>query len=429
MTAQTPRYRRILLKLSGEALAGGGADALDAAVLRLVAQEVKGVAAEGVQVASVVGGGNPVRGGGPRRRLGPPRGPRRPPRPHRGGDAAGGRALHPPPGHPPPGERAGGHLRRRHRQPVLHHGHGGGVARHRGGGGRPAHGQAWRLRCLRQGPAPPPRRGDVPSPRLHGTAQPQPEGDGRDRRRLVQGQQPGYRRLRYHPTGQPEARRAGGADRHARGRAPMSGRGGGGRKAPGQKPGHGGAVDAITLDVINDAKSRMQKALEATRHEFASIRTGRANPALLEQIKVDYYGALTPVNQLATITVPEPRLLVVAPWDKKMVKDVERAILKSELGLVPSSDGTVIRIPIPTLTEERRRDLVKVVRKHAEEGRVAVRNIRREAKEMIEELEESGDVSEDAAQRAMEELQKLTDELIAAVDKALEAKEKEILEL
>ncbi|KRT76254.1 MAG: ribosome recycling factor, ribosome recycling factor [Armatimonadetes bacterium CSP1-3] len=209
----------------------------------------------------------------------------------------------------------------------------------------------------------------------------------------------------------------------------MSGRGGGGRKAPGQKPGHGGAVDAITLDVINDAKSRMQKALEATRHEFASIRTGRANPALLEQVKVDYYGALTPVNQLATITVPEPRLLVVAPWDKKMVKDVERAILKSELGLVPSSDGTVIRIPIPTLTEERRRDLVKVVRKHAEEGRVAVRNIRREAKEMIEELEESGDVSEDAAQRAMEELQKLTDELIAAVDKALEAKEKEIMEL
>jgi ribosome recycling factor len=188
-------------------------------------------------------------------------------------------------------------------------------------------------------------------------------------------------------------------------------------------------VDAITLDVINDAKSRMQKALEATRHEFASIRTGRANPALLEQVKVDYYGALTPVNQLATITVPEPRLLVVAPWDKKMVKDVERAILKSELGLVPSSDGTVIRIPIPTLTEERRRDLVKVVRKHAEEGRVAVRNIRREAKEMIEELEESGDVSEDAAQRAMEELQKLTDELIAAVDKALEAKDKEIMEL
>jgi len=182
-------------------------------------------------------------------------------------------------------------------------------------------------------------------------------------------------------------------------------------------------------DVIKDAKTRMQKALEATRREFAAIRTGRANPALLEQVKVDYYGVPTPVNQLATITVPEPRLLVVAPWDKQFVKDVERAILKSELGLVPSSDGTAIRIPIPTLTEERRRDLVKIVRRHAEEGRVAVRNVRREGKEMIEELEEEGEVSEDDSQRALAELQKTTDEFIAAVDKALEAKEKEIMEL
>lgn len=209
----------------------------------------------------------------------------------------------------------------------------------------------------------------------------------------------------------------------------MSGKGTGGRKAPGQRPGHAGPVDALTLDVISDARARMQKALEATRREFAAIRTGRANPALLEQVRVDYYGAPTPVNQLATITVPEPRLLVVAPWDKKVVKDVERAILKSELGLVPSSDGVVIRIPIPTLTEERRRDLSKVVRRHGEEGRVAVRNVRREAKEMIEALEEGGDVSEDAAARAVEELQKLTDEFIATVDKALESKEKEIMEL
>jgi ribosome recycling factor len=149
----------------------------------------------------------------------------------------------------------------------------------------------------------------------------------------------------------------------------------------------------------------------------------------LEQVKVDYYGVSTPINQVATVTVPEPRLLVVAPWDKKMVKDVERAILKSELGLTPSSDGAVIRLPIPPLTEERRRDLAKVVRRQTEEGRVAVRNIRREAKEMIEELEEAGEVSEDGAKRALEELQKLTDEFVAAVDKALEAKEKEIMEL
>jgi len=185
----------------------------------------------------------------------------------------------------------------------------------------------------------------------------------------------------------------------------------------------------MTEDVIKDAKSRMQKAVEATRREFSSVRTGRANPALLEQVKVDYYGVSTPINQVATVTVPEPRLLVVAPWDKQMVKDVERAILKSELGLTPSSDGAVIRLPIPPLTEERRRDLAKVVRRQTEEGRVAVRNIRREAKEMIEELEEAGEVSEDGAKRALEELQKLTDEFIATVDKAMEAKEKEIMEL
>ncbi|MGH2452592.1 MAG: ribosome recycling factor [bacterium] len=185
----------------------------------------------------------------------------------------------------------------------------------------------------------------------------------------------------------------------------------------------------MSAEVITDAKTRMGKALEATRHEFAAVRTGRANPALLEQIRVDYYGVPTPVNQLATVSVPEPRLLVIQPWDKKMVKDVERAILKSELGLMPSSDGVVIRLPIPSLTEERRRDLVKVVRKHAEEGRIAVRNVRREAKEMIEDLERDGEVSEDASLRAVEELQRLTDEFIAGVDRALEGKEKEILEL
>ena len=209
------------------------------------------------------------------------------------------------------------------------------------------------------------------------------------------------------------------------------GKGGGGRKSPDSRGhhGHGGPVEGMSAEVITDAKTRMAKALDATRHEFGAVRTGRANPALMEQIRVEYYGVPTPVNQLATVSVPEPRLLVIQPWDKKMVKEVERAILKSELGLVPSSDGVVIRLPIPTLTEERRRDLVKVVRKHAEEGRVAVRNVRREAKEMIEDLEKEGEVSEDASARAVEELQRLTDEFIAAVDRALEGKEKEVLEL
>jgi ribosome recycling factor len=182
-------------------------------------------------------------------------------------------------------------------------------------------------------------------------------------------------------------------------------------------------------DVIADAKARMQKAIEAVRHEFASLRTGRASPMLLEQIRVDYYGVATPITQVATVTVPEPRLLVIAPWDKKMVKDIERAILKSELGLVPSSDGTHVRVPIPSLTQERRKELAKVAHKHAEEGRVAIRNVRREAKEMIEDLEEEGDVSEDESKRGIDELQKLTDKFIAEVDVLLAAKEKEILEV
>src|SRR2546426_5018031 len=182
-------------------------------------------------------------------------------------------------------------------------------------------------------------------------------------------------------------------------------------------------------DVIADAKARMQKAIEATKHEFASLRTGRASPALLEQIRVDYYGVPTPVTQVATVTVPEPRLLMIHPWDKKIVKDVEKAILKSELGLVPRSDGVYVRVPIPSLTEERRRDLVKVARKHAEEWRVAIRNVRREAKEMIEQLEDDGEVSEDESKRGLDELQKLTDKSIAEIDALLSAKDKEIMEL
>jgi len=182
-------------------------------------------------------------------------------------------------------------------------------------------------------------------------------------------------------------------------------------------------------DVIADARARMQKAIEATKHEFASLRTGRASPVLLEQIRVDYYGVPTPITQVATVTVPEPRLLVIHPWDKKMVKDVEKAILKSELGLVPSTDGVLVRVPIPQLTEERRRELVKVGRKHAEEGRVAIRNVRREAKEMIEQLEEDGEVSEDESKRGLDELQKLTDKSIAEIDALLATKDKEIMEL
>lgn len=182
-------------------------------------------------------------------------------------------------------------------------------------------------------------------------------------------------------------------------------------------------------DVLKDARTRMQKAVEATARELATLRTGRASPALLEHIKVEYYGTLLPLNQLASVSVPEPRLLVVQPWDRNAIKAIEKAILQSELGLVPSSDGVVLRIPIPPLTEERRRDLVRVARKHAEEGRVAVRNVRREVKETIEELDEASEISEDEARRAQEELQKLTDRFIAEIDALLQKKEAEILEV
>jgi ribosome recycling factor len=185
----------------------------------------------------------------------------------------------------------------------------------------------------------------------------------------------------------------------------------------------------VTHGVLNDAKVHMQKAVEVARREFGGVRTGRATPALLERITVEYYGVQTPVNQVATVTAPDSRLLVVQPWDKNLVKEVERAILKSELGLVPSTDGTLIRLPIPSLTEERRRDLVKVVRKHAEEGRVAIRNIRRDHKDKLEQLEKAGKISEDDGRRAVEELQKLTDRHIKEIDTLLAAKEAEIMEV
>jgi len=185
----------------------------------------------------------------------------------------------------------------------------------------------------------------------------------------------------------------------------------------------------MTDEVLNDAKAHMQKAIEATRREFAALRAGRANPALLEHLRVEYYGSPTPLQSLATISAPEPRLLVVKPFDRNAVKDIERTILQSDLGLNPSFDGTLFRIPIPTLTEERRRDLVKVARRHAEEGRVAIRNVRREAKEMLEQFEEAGDISEDESRRGIERLQHLTDDMIAQLDRLLHTKEQEIMEV
>jgi ribosome recycling factor len=182
-------------------------------------------------------------------------------------------------------------------------------------------------------------------------------------------------------------------------------------------------------DVLTDAARRMEKSVENTRHEFTTVRTGRASAALLDRVQVTAYGTKMPVNQLATIGVPEPRLLTIAPFDKSIMKDIERGILESDLGLTPSNDGQLIRLPIPQLTEERRRDLVKQVRHMAEEGRVAARNIRRDAIHRLKELEKNGETGSDEEHRAEDRLQKQTDEHIHQIDAALKAKEAEIMEV
>lgn len=182
-------------------------------------------------------------------------------------------------------------------------------------------------------------------------------------------------------------------------------------------------------DVEKEAEKKMIGAVEAAQREFATIRTGRANPALLERVTVDYYGTPMPVNQLATISVPEPRLLVISPWDRNALPLIEKAIIKSDLGLTPVSDGHVIRLNIPVLTEERRKEMIKLLHKKAEEARVAVRNVRREANEELKKLEKSGQASEDDVRRAQEHIQKLTDKYIEQIDRITEAKEAELMEV
>ena len=182
-------------------------------------------------------------------------------------------------------------------------------------------------------------------------------------------------------------------------------------------------------EIYSDSETRMAKAIAVLKNEFNSVRAGRANPALLDRLTVDYYGTQTPVKQMANVTAPEPRMLVIQPWDKTAIPEIEKAVMKSDLGLTPSNDGTIIRLSIPQLTQERRTDLVKVVRKKAEEGRVAVRNIRREANELLKQLRKDGDISEDEERRNQDEIQKVTDTHIKLVDEQLSAKEAEIMEV
>ena len=182
-------------------------------------------------------------------------------------------------------------------------------------------------------------------------------------------------------------------------------------------------------DLLIDAREHMDKSVEATRVKFQSVRAGRANPSLLDRINVDYYGVHTPLRQMATLNAPEARLLTVQPYDKSSIKAIERAIMESDLGLTPNNDGSIIRLQIPELTEERRKQLVKVVRGIAEEGRVAVRNVRRDVMHDLRELKKEGEAGEDDERRAESALQKQTDDAIAEIDALLKGKEEEILEV
>jgi len=182
-------------------------------------------------------------------------------------------------------------------------------------------------------------------------------------------------------------------------------------------------------ELKKQAKERMEKAIDVLRKDFASIRTGRASLSLLDGITVDYYGTQTPLNQVAALSVPEPRTIAIQPWEQRIIPDIEKAILRSDLGLTPTNDGKIIRINIPPLTEERRKQLVKVVRKRAEEARVAIRNIRRDLNEDLKKMEKNKEISEDELKRDLEEVQKITDEYIKKVDEVLEMKEKEIMEV
>jgi ribosome recycling factor len=181
-------------------------------------------------------------------------------------------------------------------------------------------------------------------------------------------------------------------------------------------------------DIYLETKDSMGKTVEALSRELKRVRTGRASLSILDGIKVDYYGTLTPLNQMATLAVPESRLITIQPWDVSVIKDIEKALLKSDLGLTPANDGKLIRISIPPLTEERRKELVKVVHKMGEDYKVSVRNARRDANELLKSLKKDGEISEDDAFKSQEEIQKITDEHIKRVDECCQEKEKEILE-
>ena len=185
----------------------------------------------------------------------------------------------------------------------------------------------------------------------------------------------------------------------------------------------------MVRDLIKETENHMKMTIEVTKKDFQTVRTGRASTGVLDRVTVEYYGNPSPLNQVASITVPDPRTILIQPWDKTLLATIEKAILKADLGMNPVNDGSVIRLPVPQLTQERRKELVKVVRKEAEEKRVAIRNLRRDANDKIKSMEKGGKITEDERKKALDETQKLTDKYISEIDKMLAQKEKEILEV
>ncbi|WP_416150919.1 ribosome recycling factor [Salipaludibacillus sp. HK11] len=185
----------------------------------------------------------------------------------------------------------------------------------------------------------------------------------------------------------------------------------------------------MSSDVLKQAKEKMEKSIEAYRRELGTLRAGRANPSILDKVQVEYYGMMTPLNQLSSITVPEGRMLLIQPFDKSSISDIEKAIQKADLGLTPTSDGNIIRISIPALTEERRNDLAKLVGRYTEEGKVAVRNVRRDANDELKKMQKDADITEDEQRRAQDDVQKLTDTMIKSIEDIAKKKEDEIREV
>lgn len=185
----------------------------------------------------------------------------------------------------------------------------------------------------------------------------------------------------------------------------------------------------MLVEIVKDTENKMKKAIEITQQELALIRTGRASTALVEKIKVEYYGALTSLKEIANITVPESDLIVIQPWDKSLLGEVEKAIWKADIGLTPNNDGTVIRLPIPPLSEERRKEMVKVAKKEIESGKISIRNIRRESNDQVKKLEKNGDISEDLSKDIFKKVQELTDSYIKDLDEICKSKEIEIMKV